>query len=148
MQFLLVLLILVVVATFVTMPLRRRRRISDSEAVRVAGAEQEVAELEAVRDAKYREIRDAELDHLTGKLSDPDFRTVDQGLRAEAIEILKSLDRATERLARRRTEAEAEAAAKEAAGREPHPLPVLSEPAVRPAGGQAGSGVSDPRADE
>ena len=30
------------------------------------------AELEAAREAKYREIRDAELDYRTGKLSDDD----------------------------------------------------------------------------
>jgi hypothetical protein len=50
-------------------------------------------DLEAARDAKYREIRDAELDHQTGKLSDADFSAVDAKLRAEAIEILRRLDR-------------------------------------------------------
>jgi hypothetical protein len=50
-------------------------------------------DLEAARDAKYREIRDAELDHQTGKLSDADFATVDAALRAEAVEILRRLDR-------------------------------------------------------
>ena len=34
----------------------------------------ERAELEAARDAKYREIRDAELDYRTGKLSEADWR--------------------------------------------------------------------------
>ena len=56
----------------------------------------EVAELEAAREATYREIRDAELDHRTGKLSDEDFRSLDNSLRAEAISILKALDRARE----------------------------------------------------
>ena len=37
-----------------------------------------VAELEAAREAKYREIRDAELDHQTGKLSDADFEAIDE----------------------------------------------------------------------
>ena len=46
-------------------------------------------ELEAARDAKYREIRDAELDHRTGKLSEDDFEAIDGTLRAEAIEILR-----------------------------------------------------------
>jgi hypothetical protein len=50
-------------------------------------------ELEASRDAKYREIRDAELDHQTGKLSDLDYEAMDAALRAEAIEILRKLDR-------------------------------------------------------
>jgi hypothetical protein len=55
-----------------------------------------VAELEAAKEAKYREIRDAELDHRTGKLSDDDFHSIDNGLRAEAISILQALDRAKE----------------------------------------------------
>jgi membrane protein implicated in regulation of membrane protease activity len=50
------------------------------------------AELEAAKEAKYREIRDAELDHNMGKLSDDDWRAVDRELRAEAIEILRRLD--------------------------------------------------------
>jgi hypothetical protein len=53
----------------------------------------ERAELEAAREAKYREIRDAELDHRTGKLSEADWRAQDRTLRAEAVEILKLLDR-------------------------------------------------------
>jgi cytochrome c-type biogenesis protein CcmF len=45
-------------------------------------------ELEALKEAKYREIRDAELDHAAGKLSDEDFALVDAELRREAVEIL------------------------------------------------------------
>jgi cytochrome c-type biogenesis protein CcmF len=45
-------------------------------------------ELEALKEAKYREIRDAELDHAAGKLSDEDFALLDAELRKEAIEIL------------------------------------------------------------
>jgi cytochrome c-type biogenesis protein CcmF len=45
-------------------------------------------ELEALKEAKYREIRDAELDHAAGKLSDEDFALLDAELRREAIEIL------------------------------------------------------------
>ena len=51
-------------------------------------------ELEALKEAKYREIRDAELDHAAGKLSDEDFALLDAELRKEAIEIL---DRPTAR---------------------------------------------------
>jgi hypothetical protein len=51
-----------------------------------------VAELEARKEAKYREIRDAEMDMRTGKLSEQDFRILDRQLRAEAIEILRALD--------------------------------------------------------
>ena len=53
------------------------------------------AELEAAKEAKYREIRDAELDHEMGKLSDDDWHAVDRELRAEAIEILRRLDAET-----------------------------------------------------
>jgi hypothetical protein len=49
-------------------------------------------ELEAAREAKYREIRDAELDYRTGKLSREDYEAIDGELRAEAIEILDRLD--------------------------------------------------------
>ena len=49
-------------------------------------------ELEAAKEAKYREIRDAELDLRMGKLSPEDHRAVDRELRAEAIEILRRLD--------------------------------------------------------
>ena len=45
-------------------------------------------EADARKEAKYREIRDAELDHAVGKLSDDDFATVDAELRREALEIL------------------------------------------------------------
>ena len=45
-------------------------------------------ELEALKEAKYREIRDAELDHASGKLSDEDFAILDAELRREAVEIL------------------------------------------------------------
>ena len=50
------------------------------------------AALEAAKEAKYREIREAELDHGMGKLSDADYRATDRELRAQAIEILKEID--------------------------------------------------------
>jgi hypothetical protein len=50
------------------------------------------ADLDAAREAKYREIRDTELDWRTGKLSDEDHTTIDRTLRAEAVEILHELD--------------------------------------------------------
>ncbi len=58
---------------------------------RLESATQE--ELEAAKEAKYREIRDAQLDFEMGKLSKEDHRAVDRELRAEAIEILKRIDR-------------------------------------------------------
>jgi len=87
-QFLIVLAILFVVVIVVTGPLRSASRPS-------APAEtSQIADLEAAREAKYREIRDAELDHSTGKLSDADFEALEKTLRAEAVEILHALDRA------------------------------------------------------
>jgi hypothetical protein len=74
------------VALVVVGPLRRGDHEERREQTRIA-------ELEAAKEAKYREIRDAELDHRMGKLSREDWRAVDRELRAEAIEILSELDR-------------------------------------------------------
>ena len=74
-------------AWIITAPLRGNTRASDEQ------LEAERAELEAEREAKYREIRDAELDYRTGKLSEADWKVADRTLRAEAVEILKRLDR-------------------------------------------------------
>jgi cytochrome c-type biogenesis protein CcmF len=49
-------------------------------------------EADARKEAKYREIRDAELDHAAGKLSDEDFAVLDAELRREALEILDRTD--------------------------------------------------------
>ncbi|HEX6026386.1 MAG TPA: hypothetical protein VFZ00_30605 [Solirubrobacter sp.] len=87
--------ILIVAASallLVTQPLRRVARAGDET------LEAERAELEAAKEAKYREIRDAELDYRTGKLSDADWRALDRTLRSEAIQILKRLDQITEPL--------------------------------------------------
>jgi type II secretory pathway pseudopilin PulG len=86
-EFLLVLIVLAVVVLVVSAPLLPGR----ARAAEVAEAA-ERAELEAAREAKYREIRDAELDHRMGKLSDADWRAMDRSLRAEAVEILRGLD--------------------------------------------------------
>jgi len=58
-------------------PARRARRVPAAD-----------TELEALKEAKYREIRDAELDHAAGKLSDEDYALLDAELRKEAVEIL------------------------------------------------------------
>jgi type II secretory pathway component PulJ len=73
------------VAFAVGVPLRRREERERREETRRD-------ELEAAKEAKYREIRDAELDHRMGKLSERDWRSVDGELRGEAIEILRELD--------------------------------------------------------
>ena len=59
-------------------------------AVRWQAADRE--RLEIARETKYREIRDAELDYRTGKLSERDYRELDAELRAEALTILDSLE--------------------------------------------------------
>ena len=64
----------------------RRRATSPAAAER--------ADLEAARDAKYAEIRDAEMDYRTGKLSEADWRALDRQLRHEAVELLHRLDAA------------------------------------------------------
>lgn len=85
MNFVLVIVVLFGVVLLVTAPLRRSRQGEPAKST-------ELAELEAAREAKYREIRDAELDHRTGKLSDEDYGALEQDLRAEAIEILREID--------------------------------------------------------
>ena len=85
-EVLLVALILFAVVVFVTVPLRRPQGADETE-------DPKVAELEARKEAKYREIRDAELDRAVGKLSQGDWRRQDAELRREAIEILEQLDR-------------------------------------------------------
>jgi hypothetical protein len=88
MDLLLVVIVLAVVVAVIAGPLRPGRVREEDLAL-----EAERAELEAAKEAKYREIRDADLDHRTGKLSDADWRAQDRALRAEAVELLRRLDR-------------------------------------------------------
>jgi hypothetical protein len=88
------LVLLVVIAWFVTAPLRRGGEAEAAPAE--AGEDPRVADLEARKEAKYREIRDAELDRAQGKLSPEDWKRADAQLRREAIEILRELDRVRE----------------------------------------------------
>ena len=86
MEYAIALVILIAVVGFVvTRPLRRPGETQERD-------EAQRAELEAAKEAKYREIRDAELDHRMGKLSEEDWRMTDRELRDEAIEILRRLD--------------------------------------------------------
>jgi hypothetical protein len=84
---LIVIAVLMLVVLLVSAPLRRggTTRLEERDELRRA-------DLELAREAKYREIRDAELDFRTGKLSEADFKRLDRELRAEAIDILKRLD--------------------------------------------------------
>ncbi|MGA2321072.1 MAG: hypothetical protein ABSG95_10095 [Solirubrobacteraceae bacterium] len=99
----LTLVLLAVVILVISAPLRAARRPADPERLApspgarepgaAAGRDQlERDELEAAREAKYREIRDAELDYRTGKLSVEDYAAIDGELRAEALEVLNRLD--------------------------------------------------------
>ncbi|HEY5316583.1 MAG TPA: hypothetical protein VIJ20_01290 [Solirubrobacteraceae bacterium] len=98
MEFLLVMVAAAAVILIVSAPFRRvEAHGAEAADADDAGPSTKVGELEAAREAKYREIRDAELDHRTGKLSDEDFHAVDSSLRAEAISILQALDRAQKR---------------------------------------------------
>jgi hypothetical protein len=100
----LTLLLVGLVVALVSAPLRRARELDpaiphddgehpDIEHPSLAPDSRLNDELEAAREAKYREIRDAELDFRTGKLSSEDYEAIDSDLRAEAIEILNQLER-------------------------------------------------------
>ena len=82
-----VIVLLALVVLVVSAPLRRG--VATAEGERDAAR---LADLEAAKEAKYREIRDAELDYHTGKLSEADWRSVDRELRAEAMELLRAID--------------------------------------------------------
>jgi len=86
MEFVLAALVLAGIVAFVVLnPLRKADEVARVEDDRRAA-------LEAAKEAKYREIRDAELDYRMGKLSEEDWRESDRELRAQAIEILRDLD--------------------------------------------------------
>ena len=96
MEFGLALILLIgVVAMVVLVPLVRGQARERSDDYRRAA-------LEAAKEAKYREIRDAELDRAAGKLDEPDFTAVDAELRREAVAILRDLDAAEAELRRTR----------------------------------------------
>ncbi len=82
-----VIVLLALVVLVVSAPLRRGAPAAEGgrDAARLA-------DLEAAKEAKYREIRDAELDYRPGKLSEADWRSVDRELRAEAMELLRAID--------------------------------------------------------
>jgi len=80
----------VVNSPVIAAPLRASLERPASETT--ADASPRRAELEAAREAKYREIRDAELDFRTGKLSGDDYAAIDAALRAEGLAILDQLE--------------------------------------------------------
>ena len=84
MEVLLAILIVACVAVFVTVPLRR----GAGEAAEAHAVEDPVrAELEARKEAKYRQIRDAETDRAAGKLTEEDYQRLDRELRVANLPI-------------------------------------------------------------
>jgi hypothetical protein len=81
----LTLMLLAAVMAVVSRPLLIARKPEESDTPKRS-------ELEAEREMKYREIRDAEFDYRTGKLSKEDYEAVNGALRAEAVEILNKLE--------------------------------------------------------
>lgn len=84
---LIALVILALGLWFVGQPLRSK--VAEQDDLHDEGR---IADLEAARDAKYRQIRDLEMDYRTGKLSDEEWRSIDRELRGEAVEVLHELD--------------------------------------------------------
>jgi hypothetical protein len=74
-----------IVALVVTAPLTRAPGPE-------AAAEDRHAELEAAKEAKYREIRDARLDYRLGKVSAADHEATERELQAEAVAIVRELE--------------------------------------------------------
>ncbi len=87
MEFLVIAVVLLAVVAIVASPLRAGNA---EEVERRENAE--LADLEAAKEAKYREIRDAEMDFRTGKLDAADHKALDRQLRAEAIQLLRRID--------------------------------------------------------
>lgn len=87
MEFAIAFVLVLLAAWFVSAPLRRREPEDSTE-------DPGLADLEARKQAVYRQIRDAELDHAQGKLTEADWRRIDAELRREAIEILRATDAA------------------------------------------------------
>ncbi|MBJ7458279.1 MAG: hypothetical protein JHD02_03735 [Thermoleophilaceae bacterium] len=50
------------------------------------------AELEDAKQAKYREIKDAELEHKAGRMTEEQWQLTDRELRREAMQILARID--------------------------------------------------------
>lgn len=82
MEALYVVILLALVAAFVAYPLLRARPAD-------AGEDPLQAELTAAKEAKYREIKDLELDAAAGKIDAADYENQRARLRREAADILE-----------------------------------------------------------
>ncbi len=90
MEVLLFVLFAVAAAAFISRPFR-------GGATQTVTEDPAVAALEAARDHKFREIRDAETDLATGKLTQDDYERISSELRNDATDLLAKLDAAKER---------------------------------------------------
>jgi hypothetical protein len=122
-EVLIAIVIVALVALFVTVPLRGAGTPVDEAWDR----DRALATLEVRKQAKYREIRDTEMDRAQGKITTSEFELQDAELRAEAIAILKEIE-------------EIEAAE---AGKEPAEVVGKREPGHDPedGGGRTGESV-------
>jgi uncharacterized protein len=84
-EFVIFISVLAAAALLITAPFRRGWSPEEASAA-------DVAALQAAKEAKLQEIRDAELDFRTGKLSEADYKILDRALRGEAIDVLRRLD--------------------------------------------------------
>jgi len=89
MEVVLAIVLLLLAAAWISVPLRREKNQEEP-----ALEDPRMADLEAQKESKYREIRDTELDHAQNKLSDAEFARQDAELRRDAIAILKEIDEA------------------------------------------------------
>jgi hypothetical protein len=83
-QVLLSMIVVAAVVTALAYPIIKGVDEPEADAVR--------AELEDAKQAKYREIRDAELDFRAGKLTEDEWHETDRDLRREAMVILAKMD--------------------------------------------------------
>lgn len=72
--------LIVLVVAFVAVPFYRRA---------VTTEDPELAEVQARKEARYRELRDLELDHKAGKLSKPEYEEQRAPLREDAAGLLR-----------------------------------------------------------
>jgi hypothetical protein len=82
-----VVVVFLLVVLLLGLPLRAGTAEAEDERER-----RDIEALEEAKRAKYREIRELEMDFRTGKLTDADYRAQDRARRGEAVELLRQLD--------------------------------------------------------
>ncbi len=80
------LVILAAIAFYISRPLAQSRRTSHSNGVA------DVQSLEAQRESLYTQIKELDLDHVTGKVNDEDYTRLRVDLVAQAAAVLKQID--------------------------------------------------------